>query len=654
MHGSGFLCGQASFATIPYPLVDLNLLSASSPNFLIYGSYIQVFSVNRSSITDTIFTFTIPVGAYGLFETGVLLDILYNGQMSNRTTGELCKSPAVPLVSFEAVPPPQLTGISGCVSDSAVGLTTFGCTPTVHRLTLTGSNFLQLNTTTVGIQLGKTQYSLALFTGSQGYRPSGSDYTDTQLVIDLYSIYRLLIPQVALYGGTPIPFMLNSPRYQVNNWTTQAVYTQFAPLPKPVVLSIEPYNSPNSLHQCVVNKTGGLLVDCTAGWSRVQVTGHFLYPPFSAMVDGLPCYVFASDANTAYISLPLAAFNLTQRYDLEVYTPAGLTVFPSAVSLTSSPGVVYAVPCRDTPPFNPSSGTYLLAYEPGDRLVLRTVNIDVDLLANTTLSTNLPGLLLCGDLQQINATAISCVVPPRWAGMITSPVIGIQLIFTDGIKLSPTYGNLYDFLDAPRITGATGCSTTDSVTSDLQLNECQGGEVITLTGRNFNLHNWTLVIEETQSRCTGVMVFNSTTLICQLPVLDDGGTSLTFNTPYVLDMTTNVYQMRSNAVYITFVPYIPESEPDSPSSSSSSTTLVTVLVSVIGGVVVVLVVVILGIRRYKRMSRVDLSKQDESDADEQQIPAARVASRQEGNMVEMDAWNSPSLYVPPRRQSQFD
>ena len=119
-------------------------------------------------------------------------------------------------------------------------------------------------------------------------------------------------------------------------------------------------------------------------------------------------------------------------------------------------------------------------------------------------------------------------------------------------------------------------------------------------------------------------------------------------------MTTNVYQMRSNAVYITFVPYIPEPEPDSPSSSSSSTTLVTVLVSVIGGVVVVLVVVILGIRRYKRMSRVDLSKQDESDADEQQIPAARVASRQEGNMVEMDAWNSPSLYVPPRRQSQFD
>ena len=149
---------------------------------------------NRSSISDDSFTVTIPRGAYGVFQTGVLLNVSYNGQQFSSTTYEDCKSALVPFISFAAVPPPALSGISGCASDSADGRTTLGCTPTVHSLTLTGSGFLQLNTTTVSVRLGQSQYSLGIFTSSSSYQPTSSNYTDTALVLDLDPINQFLLP----------------------------------------------------------------------------------------------------------------------------------------------------------------------------------------------------------------------------------------------------------------------------------------------------------------------------------------------------------------------------------------------------------------------------------------------------------------------------
>ena len=434
-------------------------------------------------------------------------------------------------------------------------------------------------------------------------------------------------------------------------------------MPAPILTSVSPGAS---VPPCYSNS--GSLVNCSAGISVVWVNGRFLYPPLTATVGGVDCAVIRATEDSAAFGLPLAAFDVMRPYDLVVSNPSGSAVYSSALTFNSLPTIPWVASCRD-PPSDKWGLRFLdLGCETGDRLILRTSNVLVDMLSSIALisraSMDPQGNLQCGDIQQINATAISCVVPQRWVNrsQYRTPVI-IQLVFKNETKIGPLnfgdwQGNfLYDFPDAPRITQATGCATSDAATSDLQLDQCLGGDVITLTGRNFDAHNWTLSLGRTQGRCTGVVVLNATTLTCQLPLLDDGPSALNYDTPYILDMRTpEVSMMRSNAAFVTFVSYISQPTPDpsaSPSSSSSSAAVAAVAAVV--GVVVLVAALVLGVRLYRRQSRRGVVSEDEREKAAGLVSTAAAPSRQDGQDghegVELNAWGVVSSRVSHQRLS---
>ena len=598
--GTGFLCGYASQAGVSNALIDFTVYPPST----VFGpSQYQpspvVVPPNKGDLTDTRMTVSVPRGNFGLFAADILLHLEYNSQTWRN--GTACRSPPKPLISFSQQPLPELTGITGCASDTDDGRTTLGCTPLVHTFTLSGRHFSQLNESEFSFNIGASSWVIALNTRYNAYTPAPDDYSDTHLVISVDSFYAYVLP-VLVYGGAPTPVFFSSPR-QYNNWSSPpSVYAQFAPLPRPNVTSLTTACCTDS---CQEATDTGVLSNCSSGLSKLTAFGHFLYAPISVTVAGLSGYVQYAGTTELSFQLPLATYDPTQRYDVVISTLGGVLTLSSAVSFTTAPLIASLLPCKDTGYWNFANGGGELGCQDGDTLTLRVAYIDVQHIVNITISSWNPELqptLLCSNLRAINDTAITCALPQRWVNWTTQfytsqidvqvNLVGDEIVTTDAVYL-------WDFPDRPVITSAVGCSRTDGASSNT-LNQCLGGEVVTITGANFDRYNWNIVFERSQGRCTGVVVLNSTTLTCQLPVVEEGGGEVEYDVTYVMNiLTPQVRNMRSNAVYVTYVLFMAV-DPTPPLTSTTSSVTWVVVGVVLAVVVVAGAVLAVWLRRSRR------------------------------------------------------
>ena len=87
------------------------------------------------------------------------------------------------------------------------------------------------------------------------------------------------------------------------------------------------------------------------------------------------------------------------------------------------------------------------------------------------------------------ATQLACDVP---SGNIVFNNNRIVVQWQDGTSAVATRFRVADYTNAPRIFTVTGCGVIGS--ANLTLPQCQGGEVITMSGTRFSLLNYTATI----------------------------------------------------------------------------------------------------------------------------------------------------------------
>ena len=579
--GNGFLADMADpynslRSTNFYPLVHF-ATSATYP-----GSRSSCWA-DRDTINDTWLQCELPMeGSFNLFDFDVLLNVTYDHQRGDN-------SPPFPGISFKYLPTPHISSVEGCAAVSADGMTTSGCSPTSSVLTLHGSGFSSLNHTDFYIYLGTRAMPASLDVewdsrGALSTKPG--DYNDSRLTFSMLNSYNNLLTEEQ-YNGAPIPLYLanlngGNGYHSRQYWASNSVYAQFVSLAPPTLSSIDNMCCNQA---CQRNASTGVMSDCTPGRTRIQLTGHYLYPGLNITVGGvLATEDVRAAVTSAIFYLPLSNFDPTKRYDLTVTTAAGNVTWPAAFSFIGSPVIEWVDPCIDTG-YSSLSGSTMMKCLGGERITLHVANFDYSAL--TAVNLTCPGLggpLSCTDVQpSVNdELLVTCVLPERWSRWsgIQRDVSMTAYFDTAPPTQSNTLNHLwvYDFVQSPRVTALVGCSTTLPASS-LQLTQCQGGEVLTITGTHFNSTGITASFARqfrlSASGCSPLYVINDTTVECQLPLVDS---TFQFDVPYQLtveavfiDQNNNPNPTLSNGMYITFVSDLPPSvEPIGDSSSSSS------------------------------------------------------------------------------------
>ena len=525
---------------------------------------------------------TCPRWAASTFSTTTLLNLTYNTQLGD-------KSEPFAGIAFQPMPVPQISSIEGCAAVSADGRTTTGCVPTSTVITLHGSGFSSLNFTDFYIYLGTRGQYATLNTGygSEVLSADGGNYTDSRLTFSIADTYNNLLIEEQ-YDGRPVPcYLANVPwgngYYTRQYWETNIVYLQFDSLPPPTLSS---FDNTCCNQQCNVDATTGAFIDCTPGRTRIELTGHYLYPGMNITVGGvLATLEVRASVTSATFILPLWSFDPAQRYNLTVTTVAGSVTWPAAFSFSGTPVIAWVDPCTDTG-FGGPNGVSLMKCFDGERITLHVANFNLSTL--TTINLTSPWTwqdepLRCGDVLPSadgDPLLASCVVPERWSTWSYVQLdVGMTAYFNDMTR-SNTLNHLwvYDLPLSPRVTSVVGCSTTLPATS-LQLTQCLGGEVLTMTGVHFTGYNVTISFDRRQGlgqyECEPQYVINDTTLECQLPIID---LAFQYGVAYMMTLNAVFYYdnnpyypnpTTSNGIYITFLSDLPPSVVSSSSSSSS-------------------------------------------------------------------------------------
>ena len=365
VRGSGFLTGASNASRVfsSSPAFWISPQLALSPTAAARSAL--YFNSARASglfpANDTYFVFQLVYLGQGVMEVGVPIDLTVVLGIGYR--GYTTSSAPFSAVSINSAPPPIVNSISGCPIVGADGQSVAQCLPDLNVLTLTGSGFLQWQETPLNINIGSVRRWIVLSLGN-----SSNSYSyilnDTTLTLSLDYWYQYFLTAND-FGASPRAFSIVE---LYSSWQSTQLSIQFAALPLPSYTMISPYQYSSVLPGCMWGLNGTTIVNCTAGYSSIRITGNYLYE-VTATIGGQPLTVLLrlqSNAVTLYLSVPLYNFQPGRLYDLVLTSPTGSITVPNYISFAGTPTIVSAA-CRD--PLLPID-IAVLGCEPGDTVTL--------------------------------------------------------------------------------------------------------------------------------------------------------------------------------------------------------------------------------------------------------------------------------------------
>ena len=414
------------------------------------------------------------------------------GNLSNAGT------PLVGGLSFALVPPPFLSGISGCVGE---GPATLDCVVDRDVLTLYGT----------GLSFFRDQYGYDIDIGSFTYNTNGEADTrahgvivvsDSQLLMPLNRSYAWVLPPID-YTEVVLPLSFNLRWYvrgtqRYHHWHTNSVNVSFAPIPPPLVQGVS---------GCTKTANGTALVDCAPELSVVRFTGHYLYGAnITLSAAGLGSYrceqpssrfspwLFSTQADCILPIIPDDSNG--QAWDVSLVTSAGALFFPQLVTFTTIPSITSMVLCT------PSFSTLDPTCAPGDTLTIRGQRFPVGGTVLIYLTTNPyrwgPSVTVnvsCAASAIVSVDTLTCLIPyidpsiaPLFYGMPNQVVAvfpGLQYYRTNALA-----SWIVAYPDVAVLTSVSGCEASNGL---LAVQRCRGGDVLTIVGTNLN--------------CTGAIVW---------------------------------------------------------------------------------------------------------------------------------------------------
>ena len=294
-------------------------------------------------VNDTYFVFEIVYLGQGVFESGVPLTLTV--VLGDGGPLAIASEPFLG-VTVLGVPPPVIDTIAGCPVVGADGQSVAQCLPDRDVLTVKGSGFLQWQATPLVLSMGTVQTSLYLgLSGS--YFAYSYIFNDTFLTLTLDNSYRFLLAAHD-FGSPPLPFAIVE---RLSGWRSKSGMTiQFDALPPPSFSLLQPYVFVRllTLPGCVWGPNQTNLVNCTAGYAGMRISGQYLYEVV-ATIGGQPMTTMLraqQDAQLLSLVTPLYNFEPGVLYDFVLTAASGSITVPNYVSFTGLPAIVSAA-CRD-------------------------------------------------------------------------------------------------------------------------------------------------------------------------------------------------------------------------------------------------------------------------------------------------------------------
>ena len=482
VRGIGFLTGvnsaAAFYSSAPqYWINPLPAFSAATQQQGVMRPYGKAYG----SANDTYFVFQLLYLGTGVFNTGSVIDL----SVGCGESPLVATSAPFPAFSISPFTQPDISGISGCPVEGADGKSTSLCLPDRDVLTVTGRGFLVWQAAPLLVAIGATTTGLYLTLGA----PVGpyANYVngilnDTTMVVTLVSAYRALLAAHD-FGAPPQSFSIQE---RVTGLSTSALQVQFDALPPPTYSSIIPYNFFNVNPTCQWGPNRTSIVNCTAGGSGIQITGHYLYQ-LTVTIKGLPLTITPiaqQEVTLAALTTPIGSYVPGQLYDLELSAAGGSITVPTFVSFSGAPAIVTAA-CKD-PTLPTDIGT--LACQVGETITLNGPNLPPFSTPFTVsiYSASSQQNVTCANPRYTSNTQLACeMMTPgipsttSWDTWYVQWVTGLTLVLR----------GRYDAWDnpvAPRIisVSSTGCGGLDHAAT-VQLGTCNGGELLTFYGTNF-------------------------------------------------------------------------------------------------------------------------------------------------------------------------
>ena len=373
VRGSGFLTnitkGPSLSTNAPIYWIDI-AIELSTPA-VAAGLTVSDTSVRPSGqfpVNDTYFVFVMGYLGRGVYAEGVALSLtIHLGTITLASRGlQVSSSPFVG-VTISAVPPPVVDTITGCPIVSADQQSVAQCLPDRDVLTLTGSGFLQWQVTALRLSMGTVQTSLYLAL-VRSTTPYDWIFNDTVITVVTNNAYRYLLAAHDFGAPPPLPFAIVE---KLSGWQSKSGMTiQFDTLPPPSYSSIAPfvfYSLP-MLPGCVWGPNRTSMVNCTAGYAGISLSGQYLYEVV-ATIGGQPMTVMPraqQDVKLISLVTPLYNFEPGVLYDFVLTAASGSITTPNYVSFAGLPTIVSAA-CRD--PMLPVD-IASLACQPGETVTM--------------------------------------------------------------------------------------------------------------------------------------------------------------------------------------------------------------------------------------------------------------------------------------------
>lgn len=535
---------------------------------------------------DTYAVFDLNNAGYDLYDYNQLLTLT----IGSRLAGSSTTSASFLGLSLKQIPRPVITGISGCPGGvTNNGQTTSDCLPDRDTITLSGSGFTSWNRSLLYLVLGSSQVSVTVNGQGDG---SLTLVSDSVVTFSLNFFYSILL-QAHDFGGKPVSIVLQAPSTGIKVLNT--VYAQFEPLPPPVITTVRlSANQDGACQWTDANKTA--LTGCVAGLSLIMWTGNYIYD-MQVTIGGQPMSTldwFGNSATNMYLALPVYDYETNVAYDV-VFSNGNYTItWPSYITFSTAPAIPIIQGCRDSywnSGITPAGGNLYCVL--GETMKMQLVNAPVSqppfIVTLITAAQN--SSLTCLNSRYLTDSQIGCDVPS--GGGISGGLNSIVIQWLNGASALATRFTTFDYPNAARITMLTGCGVTNSTI--LSLNQCQGGEVITLVGTRFSLINYTALLSRvppyqlsSSAVCINTLIVDDSTATCELPYVEDL-TWLNYDAPVYLRLSGQPRTgTASNYIVITFRSS-PNNQgtgvssgPNNAVSVSTITVILAVILSIVG------------------------------------------------------------------------
>ena len=584
---------NVDYIAYPIPPYQVNL---NGPLYVRYDVDFGATNGDSSSSISFLITadpFTLPMG----------VPLSFSLSDSRTTAFRTLNSPLFSLLPY---PMPYITSVTGCQpAATPSSMFTTLCYAETDVLTLTGqgfepiASFYLLASSDKGV-ISKTALSPPTW--------GATIVNDSLMLLALTDTSFLLLAEH--YDGRVISLALT----WASGLTTGAFNVTFAAVPPPQATSW----SVNLATIITNNATWGTYTytDVRPGVSTIQVYGRWM-SNLTMSVGGVQVRPYYIQGNSNSFVAPLVEPYSSQPYNATFFNLQGQSVVSSLITFAYAASVASVVPCWDDGGFTYSWRYQILHCQTNDTLTILGSRFLVAPAPPVITFKDIVGgsyALPCGKPTIVSDGVMTCIIqkpPSNWLGTVLTWNANFPTGagFPNGQIAYP-----FDSDTAPRILAMTGCGGQTSRLADgLSLSGCHQGELLSLTGRNFNKSAWTGVSATRATRdaqtvtnnfyCVNVTVMSDSLVTCALPNTDDWptmqqylqyslilypyGTSFSFGAPY--DKGGN-----SNAVYLTFGD-LPSTAPPSTDQGGGSVSNTALAAGLSVGLVLLVVVVVGGL-----------------------------------------------------------